>query len=357
MPGNCPARENQEQTALSLTHRISHFSPSPSVSQRNPTPVAVEKRGWVPHVPQRDPKLPGAEKGPKTVLPRASQVRGLGGTKGRQAEGPDGRAGLRRRNARSGPQRRGPPGRASPKPSPGQALSTRAQTGAPSPPAVTLALCRAEHLFPAHQANTTVWPETQVLSVIRRSGTEKFPAVFSTGVCLPTSGATDPGRGERTRAQPSLARGGQGSRVLPRLPTPGRRAPRGGGLARVGPGPHLTWNPRLAPPGGLRESLLRPPATGSAHSAAGPQAAGAGRPLPSCSPPARRAGAGPPRELHKGRAGPGSAGPSGFAPGLAPPLAVRGRRGGAPRRRPGRRGTALRPIHGSVPPGAGPRPA
>lgn len=57
------------------TQNFSLLAKSQRLAAKNPTPVAVEKRLGLHHVPQRDPKLPGAEKGPKTQVPPAGFLR------------------------------------------------------------------------------------------------------------------------------------------------------------------------------------------------------------------------------------------------------------------------------------------
>lgn len=279
-----------------MTHRISHFSPSPSVPQRNPTPVAVEKRLRLHHVPQRDPKLPGAEKGPKTQVPPAGFLRpGIRRHKGPAGRGPrwqgQGQGLSRRRNALRPPRAdRGPPGARVASLS-GQAPYTWGPGlgGSVSARGDPRTLPGRAPVPRSTKPTRLCKPETQVLSVIAGgSGTEKFPAAFLQVSVSQTSGAT--GSGER-RADPRAAlpaRGGQGSRPSPAFPLRPAGAPRG--RPRPGgprPAPHLEpqTGPRPRPP-----SPPSAPATGSARSAAGPQAAG--RPSPSCSPPARRAGGG-----------------------------------------------------------------
>nr|XP_012415683.1 PREDICTED: proline-rich protein 2-like [Odobenus rosmarus divergens] len=103
-------------------------------------------------------------------------------------------------------------------------------------------------------------------------------------------------RGARIRAQ--LSRGKPGSRPSPACPPRVEGAPRGRTRLGVsGPAPHLE------PQAGPRPRPRRPtePAAGSAHSAAGPRAAG--RQSPSCSPPARRAGGGAAAIYIKGEPG------------------------------------------------------
>ncbi|CAI9163822.1 unnamed protein product [Rangifer tarandus platyrhynchus] len=110
-----------------------------------------------------------------------------------------------------------------------------------------------------YQADTIVQARNSNSVIAGGSGTEKFPAALSTGVCLPDE-RSDGIRGEanglaRSPSPPGEARG-------PGPPLPPRscwRAPRGGGLGQVGPGPHLTWNPRPAPARGLRVLLRHPP--------------------------------------------------------------------------------------------------
>lgn len=247
----------------------------------------------------------------------------------RPSGGREGRRGVRRQPLRPGALHVGPGAR-------------------PSPPAVTLALCRAEHLFPvALQANTTVQAETQALSIAWADRARKSSQPHFTGVCLQTSGATGSGRREADprAAPPCPGRPGVPG-ALPAFP-PGRRAPRGAppGGPRPAPSPGTPDWPRPRPP-----SLAS--ATGLPTWAAGLQAAG--RPSPSCSPPAQSRGRGR-RYLHKGSRLL-SAGPQRLPlPGLAPPQQFAAVEGGAAPAPSGRR-TALRPIHGSSRPGRGPGP-
>ncbi|XP_040100251.1 basic salivary proline-rich protein 1-like [Oryx dammah] len=298
---------------------------SPSVPQRNPTPVAVEKRLGLHHVPQRDPKLPGAEKGPKTQVPPAGFLRpGIRRHKGPAGRGPrwQGQGLSRRRNALRPPRaERGPPGARVASlsgqapytwgPEPGGSVSARGD------PRTLPGRAPVPRLY---QANTIVQARNPSSVCDRgRIGHGKVPSrTFYRCLSPRRAERRDPGRGERTRAQPSPP--GEARGPGPPLPSrSGRRAPRGVGLGQVGPGPHLTWNPRPAPARGLRVLLQpRPPA-------------------PLAPPRARRLLGSRLLPAHLRRGEQGSA-------------AVEA---GAPSRRPREGGTALGPIHGSVPPGGG----
>lgn len=164
----------------------------------------------------------------------------------------------------------------------------------------------------------------------------------------------DPGRGERTRAQPSLPGEARGPGALPCLPTPAGERPEGAASARWAPARTSPGTPDWPPPEAsessfgpghrLRSLRRRPAGCWAAVSfllTSGAASRGRGR-----------------RYLHKGRAGPERRAPAAPPPGLAPPLAVRGRRGGGAAPAPsGRRDCAqanprLRPARGR---GPGPR--
>lgn len=328
--------------------------------------MAVEKRLGLHHVPQRDPKLPGAEKGPKTQVPPAGFLRpGIRRHKGPAGRGPrwQGQGLSRRRNALRPPRaERGPPGARVASLS-GQAPYTWGPGlgGSVSARGDPRTLPGRAPVPRSTKPTRLCKPETQVLSVIAGgSGTEKFPAALSTGVCLPDE-RSDGIRGEASGPARSPPRPGRpGVPALPCLPAPAGGRPEGAASARWVPARTSPGTPDRPPPEAsessfgpghrLRSLRRRPAGCWAAVSfllTSGAASRGRGR-----------------LYLHKGRAGPERRAPAAPPPGLAPPPGTGPAPSGSRPSRRGRRAGALgeaglRSGQSTAPsrPGAGLRPA
>lgn len=304
--------------------------------------MAVEKRLGLHHVPQRDTKLPGAEKGPKTQVPPAGFLRpGIRRHKGPAGRGPrwQGQGLSRRRNALRPPRaERGPLGVRVAGLS-GQAPYTwgpgsRGSVSARGDPRTLPGRAPVPRLY---QANTIVQARNpSSVCDRRRIGHGKVPSrTFYRCLSPRRAERRDPGRGERTRAQPSPPGEARGPGP-PRPSRSGRRAPRGGGLGQVGPGPHSPGTPGRPPPEASESSfspshrlrtLRRGPAgcwaAVSFLLTSGAASRGRGR-----------------HYLHKGRAGPERRAPAAPPPGPGPAS-------GSPR--PSRRGPRAGALGGAGP--------
>lgn len=301
------------------------------------------------------------EKGPKTQVPPAGFLRpGIRRHKGPAGRGPRWQEqGLSRRRKALRPPlvERGPPetrvaglrgqapctlGRR-----PGDSVSARSDPRTQPGRAPVSLLPKANAVVQTRNPNSVI---------AGRSVTEKFPAALPTGVFLLVE-RNDGILGEASglgRSPPHPAQGSQGSWPSPASSPRVAGAPRGRALLI-----RSRLAPHLEPQAGSRRRPPRSsaPAAGSVHPAAGPRAAG--RPSPSCSPPARRAGGGAASIYIKGeparRAEPReSVGPQQPAPRAWPrllkPCAVEA---GAQGVRPRGAGTAPWPIRGSRERGGG----
>lgn len=312
-----PAQASQEQTLHTFFAKSGIFGPHQAQRPTaHPHPRRRGEQAKCPHCPLKVPKAPGQRKAPRPKsLPRAFCARGLGGTKGRWGEGPDGSDGAKPPPplAGRGHRRRASPASAARPPA-------RGDPGPATPLAVTPALGRAGHLSPRSPSQHYCANSEPKFCNRGRARDRKVPGGTFHGR-LPPRPAEPTGPGERQAdlgaalpAPPGKPGSWPSRASTPRV----AGAPRGRARARASPGP--PGRPRPRPP------CLRAPALGSARSAAGPRVAG--RQPPSCSPPARE---GRSRlYLHKGRAG-GAREPRAPGGGRSP-----GRDGAGPIRGPGR---------------------